>query len=258
MSINDDSTQTPKRPFYRRPIGIITIVVAVFMLLGIIGSASGSGDDTQADGKPTTTASKTVETPEAEPDPDGDGVRGADDAFPDDATEWDDNNGNGIGDIADDDAKAEAEQAAEAKAEAAAKRRAERRAAAVKRRVAAAKQQRIDNASAPTERQWAQVVKDPDAHIGEYYRVYAQITQFDAATGDDTFLADSANRNTMSYGYFDGENSMFTGGPRQLAPYVEDDLIVATVEVDGSFDYDTQAGGNTTVPLLKVHKITRG
>jgi hypothetical protein len=42
---------------------------------------------------------------------------------------------------------------------------------------------------------------------------------------------------------------------RNCATYVEDDVFVAAVQVEGSFSCDTQIGGSTTVPLLKVHKI---
>jgi hypothetical protein len=43
-----------------------------------------------------------------------------------------------------------------------------------------------------TKREWAKVVKNPDNYIGERYIIYGQVTQFDSATGDDNFLADTA------------------------------------------------------------------
>jgi hypothetical protein len=46
---------------------------------------------------------------------------------------------------------------------------------------------------------------------GDKYIIYGQVTQFDSATGDDNFLADTAHRNTMSYDFFDGENTLLTG-----------------------------------------------
>ena len=106
-----------------------------------------------------------------------------------------------------------------------------------------------------TKREWAKVVKNPDNYIGERYIIYGQVTQFDSATGDDNFLADTAHRNTMSYGFFDGENTLLTGSKKQLDDLVEDDVFRATVTVLGSMDYDTQIGGNTTVPLLEVSSI---
>jgi hypothetical protein len=64
---------------------------------------------------------------------------------------------------------------------------------------------------------------------------------------NDTFLADTASRNTTSYGYFDGENTMLTGSAKKLDDLVEDDIFKASVTVLGPIDYDTQIGGNTTV-----------
>jgi hypothetical protein len=36
--------QVPKKPFYRRPLGIVLIVVGVFILLSIVGGIAGGGD----------------------------------------------------------------------------------------------------------------------------------------------------------------------------------------------------------------------
>lgn len=226
-----------------------TTALAALALAATLGLSACGGDSQAKDAEPkadaTTSATPTEsttptpapapsETPE--PDVDADGVLDVDDAFPADPEEWTDADGNGTGDNAD--------ARAQRKAEAAAKRKAEL-------------QGKIDKATGPSERQWAQIVKDPDAHKGEVYVVYAQIWQFDAATGTDHFNADAAPTNTMSYGYFEGDSGWFGGGTKQLAPYVEDDVVVMTVQVKGSESYDTQAGGNTTVPSFTVLKIAR-
>jgi hypothetical protein len=106
-----------------------------------------------------------------------------------------------------------------------------------------------------SKRQWAKIVKNPESYIGDRYVIYGQVTQFDAATGDDNFLADTAHRNTTSYGYFDGENTLLTGTAKQLDDLVEDDVFRASITVLGKIDYDTQIGGNTTVPLLEVNSL---
>jgi hypothetical protein len=106
-----------------------------------------------------------------------------------------------------------------------------------------------------TKREWAKVVKDPDSYIGERYIIYGQVTQFDSATGDDGFRADTAHTNTMSYGFFDGKNTVFTGTAKQLDDLVEEDVFRASVEVLGSYDYDTQIGGETSAPHLRVLSI---
>jgi hypothetical protein len=114
---------------------------------------------------------------------------------------------------------------------------------------------RIESAARVSKRQWAKIVKKPESYKGDKYIIYGQVTQFDSATGDDSFLADTAHRNTMSYDFFDGENTLLTGTAKQLDDLVEDDVFRASVTVLGDMDYDTQIGGNTTVPLLEVNSI---
>jgi hypothetical protein len=104
-------------------------------------------------------------------------------------------------------------------------------------------------------RQYAKILKNPDRYIGDKIIIYGEVTQFDATTRDDTFLADTASRNTTSYGHFDGENTMLTGPARKLDDLVEADIFRASVTVLGSVDYDTQIGGNTSVLLLDVNSI---
>jgi hypothetical protein len=104
-------------------------------------------------------------------------------------------------------------------------------------------------------RQWAKVLKKPDNYVGEKYIIYGQVTQFDSATGDDTFRADTAHRNTMSYGFFDGENTVLSGSAKKLDDLVADDVFRASVTILGHVDYDTQIGGETTVALLEVNSI---
>jgi hypothetical protein len=64
--------------------------------------------------------------------------------------------------------------------------------------------------------------------------------------GDDNFLADTAHRNTMSYDFFEGENTPLTGNAKRLNDLVEGDVFRASVTVLGKIDYDTQIGGNTS------------
>jgi hypothetical protein len=48
---------------------------------------------------------------------------------------------------------------------------------------------------------------------------------------------------------------LLTGTAKQLDDLVEDDVFRASVTVLGKIDYDTQIGGNTTVPLLEVNSL---
>lgn len=105
---------------------------------------------------------------------------------------------------------------------------------------------------------WLEVVKDPDSYKGRCYTVYGEVTQFDAATGTSEFRADVGGvRQTPSYGYVSyPTNTYLTGDANTLKPVVEKDLFTANVMVLGSYSYDTQIGGNTTVPQLQVDTIT--
>ncbi|MEU8080731.1 hypothetical protein AB0B31_35395 [Catellatospora citrea] len=103
-------------------------------------------------------------------------------------------------------------------------------------------------------RDWKLIAKDPDSYIGKTYIVYGVVTQFDAATGEDTFRADISHKN-MAHSYEYDTNTLLAGLTTQLKNVVEDDEFRANVTVMGSYSYDTQIGGSTTVPLLQVDSI---
>ncbi len=107
-----------------------------------------------------------------------------------------------------------------------------------------------------TARAWKKLVKSPDDYTGKTYQIWACIFQFDAATGDGAFLANASNKKQEYWSLY-GENSWFEGNPDRLDDFVEDDIVVVNVEVAGAYSYDTQAGGNTTVPSFVIKKITR-
>jgi hypothetical protein len=107
-----------------------------------------------------------------------------------------------------------------------------------------------------TKREWAKIAKSPDSHVGETITVYGVVTQFDAATGQDGFRADvDSMRHADSFEY--PTNTVFqqeaAGG--LLDDLVQGDFFTAKVRVVGSYSYDTQIGGNTTVPSLEVVSI---
>jgi hypothetical protein len=107
-----------------------------------------------------------------------------------------------------------------------------------------------------TSRNWALLVKAPGQYTGNRYSVWGCISQFDAATGLDTFRAQASYRNE-AYWYTDGTNAIFTGTESQLANFVEGDVVEMSVVAAGSFSYDTQLGGSTTAPEFNVVKIVR-
>lgn len=110
-----------------------------------------------------------------------------------------------------------------------------------------------------TSRQWLQIAKDPDAHTGECIIVFGEISQFDSATGSDAFLADAGGVMIRpQFGFADYPTSVaLQGTPGQLAALVEGDLFAAKVTVGGHISYNNTLGGQTTVPLLRVHSISR-
>ena len=111
--------------------------------------------------------------------------------------------------------------------------------------------------SAISARDFKLLAKDPDAYAGKGYVVYGTVTQFDAATGNRGFLASTGPAKVAaSDWYLLEQNTALTGDAAMLAPIVEGDLFEAQVVVVGSYSYDTQIGGNTTVPEFKVITIS--
>ena len=109
-----------------------------------------------------------------------------------------------------------------------------------------------------TARQWAKVAKSPDNYAGKTYTVHGVVTQFDSATGDSQFRADvDGVKHLPEYGYVDyPTNTLMSNISGDVSDLVQDDLFTAKVVVVGSYSYDTQIGGETTVPQLSVISIT--
>jgi hypothetical protein len=103
-------------------------------------------------------------------------------------------------------------------------------------------------------RGWQRVIKSPDDFTGRGFKLVACIFQFDAATGDDSFLANTS-WHKETYWALNGENAAFSGTKKQLNPFVEGDIVSMNAVSLGSYSYDTQVGGNTTVPAFQVVSI---
>jgi hypothetical protein len=131
-------------------------------------------------------------------------------------------------------------------------------AAAAASKAAAAAKAAAERPVAISVRDFAKLVKDPDAYAGRHFTVYGEVTQFDAATGTEAFLANSgANKKYPEYGFVDyTDNAFFDGDAEALADVVEGDLFKAKVKVVGSYSYDTQIGGNTTVPEFLITSVS--
>jgi hypothetical protein len=111
-----------------------------------------------------------------------------------------------------------------------------------------------------SDRAFRKIVKDADAYAGERVIVYANVFQFDGATGDSYFLANaSGTDSTESLGdstYFDADDTAsFVGDPEDLSDVVEEDIVKVHATVLGSETYERAAGGTNTVPRFQVDYI---
>jgi hypothetical protein len=108
-------------------------------------------------------------------------------------------------------------------------------------------------------REFAKLCKNPDAYTGRTFIIWGEVTQFDSATGTEGFRANiGATKRPIQYGFADyTQNSIMSGDAAMLSDVVEGDCFGARVTVVGSFSYDTQIGGNTTVPQFQVDAISR-
>lgn len=109
------------------------------------------------------------------------------------------------------------------------------------------------------DRNWALIAKDPDAHAGVNVILYGSITQFDSATGRCAMLISTAGT-VKEYSYEYDQNTMAMSGDGDTQcpafdPLIEDDHVKIWASVVESFSYDTQIGGNTTVPLIEVWQV---
>lgn len=106
-------------------------------------------------------------------------------------------------------------------------------------------------------RDWLLVAKDPAGHAGAHVIVYGQVTQFDSATGTESFRASvDGVEHKPKYGFADYDtNTIVTGQGATLASVVQGDLFRAEAVVIGPFSYATTLGGQTTVPSLFLTNI---
>lgn len=162
-------------------------------------------------------------------------------------------------------AKASAEAEAQASASAEAQREKEREKkerekkeeAERKKAEAALEKERLDPATYEEidRRAWAQVVRDPDAFVGDKYVIYGYVTQFDSATGIDTFRADTDAVWFEDWYDYDHNTLVTAADSDVIKEVLKGDVVKMHVQVGGSFTYDTQIGGSTTVPVVLVNII---
>lgn len=110
-----------------------------------------------------------------------------------------------------------------------------------------------------SKRDYKKLLRDPDSYRGKAIQVWGEVTQYDSATGNEALRANiSYKKKALSYGYSQYEDNVIIEGDEEiLSKLVEGDLFFAKAIVVGSFSYDTQIGGSTTVPELHVMKVKR-
>lgn len=109
------------------------------------------------------------------------------------------------------------------------------------------------------DRSWALIAKDPDSHAGTNVILYGSIMQFDSATGRCSMLIDTAATQKESSWDYEQSVMAYAGDASTVCPVfdplVEDDHVKVWATVRQSFSYDTQIGGNTTVPMVEVWQV---
>ncbi len=103
-----------------------------------------------------------------------------------------------------------------------------------------------------------QIVKDPASVDGIGFVLYANITQFDAATGKCTFHANFlAEHSSRSYNY--DERAEFNAKNSSDCPELDgvdgDDFVKVWVTGGGVRTYSTSIGGQNTIPTFTIEKV---
>ena len=103
---------------------------------------------------------------------------------------------------------------------------------------------------------WAKALDTAEKTVAKGYQVWACITQFDTATGRESFRAAASYRKEPSWSRL-ATNAYFNGTEKQLASISPGDVVQMNVVGLGSFDYATKANGTTALPTFYVTKIAK-
>ena len=112
-----------------------------------------------------------------------------------------------------------------------------------------------ENYDSPSERDWALVERDPDAHEGEKYLLYGYVTQADAATGDISIRVDTGPTQQHRWHDYDVNTYLIAGRDDVFSDVVQGDHVEMLVEVAGAFTYDTAIGGSATAVLAAAYDV---
>ena len=111
-----------------------------------------------------------------------------------------------------------------------------------------------------TNRQFAKIMRNPAAHVGEKVLIFGEIFQFDQFTTEDAFLADvTGNQDPCTYNICDywskGSTALLVSNGADFSNLIEEDVFMAHGTVVGEYQYDTQIGGSTGAVEFTVEKI---
>lgn len=101
-------------------------------------------------------------------------------------------------------------------------------------------------AVAVTERQLAQIERNPDAHVGERIILHGKVSQADSNTGTSIIRVEATATPTDEM-FPDTVNTLVRG---DFVDVVEGDTVTLNVQVAGAHTYDTMIGGSATALLV--------
>ena len=111
--------------------------------------------------------------------------------------------------------------------------------------------------SAIGEREYGVLARNPDAEKGRRIVVYGYVTQFDSATGNAMFRANTSAIKSERWYDFD-QNTIVTFDPASGGDVIERDIVTLYAEIAGNRSYTTTLGASETALALKANIIDVG
>lgn len=102
---------------------------------------------------------------------------------------------------------------------------------------------------------YAVLLKNPDAHVGEKIIIYGKVTQFDPATGSSEFRATTVAAPHPPSDDDEYNALIEAGDPSIVANVVSGDNVRMYVVVAGTETYKSALGANLTVPKFNLNII---
>jgi hypothetical protein len=100
-------------------------------------------------------------------------------------------------------------------------------------------------------REFALLVKNPDANIGRKIVLYGVVVQFDTSTGQNSFIAGTG----AEPGDYSEKSIFYAHDPSILSSVVARDTVTIWCTGNGTETYQTQNKGERTVPKFWVNII---